>query len=151
MKMKKTSELGFELENTQSIYSFIKENESEFDEKNFYDFLATLVRESGKSKTKIVDGACISEPYLYDILRGEKRPSRDTVIKLAFGLAVDAETASRLMMLAGYSGFYLRRKRDALLQFALQNNMNIMEAEVLLAKHGFTIYSEINEKRSRWS
>ena len=139
MKMKKTSELGFELENTQSIYSFIKENESEFDEKKFYGFLAALVKESGKSKTKIVDDACISEPYLYDILRGEKRPSRDTVIKLAFGLEVDAETASRLMMLAGYSGFYLRRKRDALLQFALQNNMNIMEAEVLLAKHGFTV------------
>jgi hypothetical protein len=67
---KRTDELSFELENSGSVHDFIEANEAEFDDKNFYSLLSTLIADSGKPKTRIVTDSCISEPYLYDLLRG---------------------------------------------------------------------------------
>ena len=139
---KRTDQLGFELENSQSIHSYMKSNEAEFDDKNFYSLLATLITDSGKSKTKIVTDSCISEPYLYDLLRGAKRPTRNIVIKLAFGLELTLETTERFLMLAGYRNFYARHKRDSLLKYAFLNNMDILEADGLLTEYGFSIMTE---------
>jgi len=139
---KRTAELGFELENSQSIHSYMESNEAEFDDKNFYSFLSTLITDSGKPKTKIVADSFISEPYLYDLLRGNKRPTRNIVIKLAFGLGLTLETTERFLMLAGYRSFYARHKRDSLLKYAFINNMNISEADNLLVEYGFSVMTE---------
>ena len=139
---KRTDELSFELENSGSIHDFMEANEAEFDDNNFYSFLSTLIADSGKPKSRIVADSCISEPYLYDILRGGKRPTRNTVIKLAFGLSLALETTERFLMLAGYRNFYPRHKRDALLKYAFQNSMNISEADNLLVEYGFSIITE---------
>lgn len=140
--LKRTDELSFELENAQSVHSYMEANKAEFDDKNFYSFLNTLIADSGKSKTKIITDACISEPYLYNLIRGEKRPTRNSVIKLAFGLGLTLETTERFLMLAGYSHFYVRHKRDALLKYAFQNSMNISEADNLLVGYGFSVMTE---------
>ena len=139
---KRTDELGFELENSQSIYSYMEANAAEFDDKNFYSFLSTLIVNSGKPKTTIVADSCISEPYLYNLLRGEKRPTRNSVIKLAFGLELTLETTERFLMLAGYRSFYERHKRDSLLKYAFLNKMDISEADNLLVQYGFSVMTE---------
>jgi len=87
----------------------------------FIASLSTLISDSGKAKTAIVADSCISEPYLYNLLRGEKRPTRNSVIKLAFGLELTLETTERFLMLAGYRSFYERHKRDSLLKYAFLN------------------------------
>lgn len=139
---KRTDELSYELEKSQCIHNYMEANEAEFDDKNFFSFLSTLIADSGKPKTRIVTDSCISEPYLYNLLRGEKRPSRNSVIKLAFGLGLTLETTERFLMLAGYSSFYVRHKRDALLKYAFQNSMNISEADNLLVEYGFSVITE---------
>jgi len=140
--VKNTDELDFELKNTESIHSFIADNKTEFDDKNFYKFLNTVVAQSGKSKSKIAADSYISEPYMYNLIKGEKHPTRDTVIKLSFGLRLDLETTERLLKLAGHSGFYVRGKRDSILKFAITNGLSIEEADNLLTKHGFSIMTE---------
>jgi len=139
---KRTDELGFELENSQSIHKYMEANEAEFDDKNFYSFLSALINDSGKPKTRIIVDSCISEPYLYDLLRGAKRPTRNIVIKLAFGLGLTLETTERFLMLAGYRNFYERHKRDSLLKYAFLHSMNISEADNLLVEYGFSIMTE---------
>jgi len=120
----------------------MESNEAEFDDKNFYSFLSAIIADSNKPKTRIVADSCISEPYLYDLLRGTKRPTRNIVIKLAFGLGLTLETTERFLMLAGYRNFYARHKRDSLLKYAFMNNMNISEADNLLVEYGFSIMTE---------
>ena len=141
---KKTDELDFELENTDSIEDFLNANEAEFDDKNFYSLLNTLIAESGKSKFKIAADSGISEPYMYNLVKKEKRPMRDTVIKLSFGLKLSVETTERLLKLSGYSGFYVRHKRDAILKFAVEHDYSLLEADVLLGHHGFSIMPELS-------
>ena len=137
-----TAGLNAKLENVDSIHSFISNNESEFDDKNFYRLLNTLIAESGKSKGKIAADSWISEPYMYNLIKGEKRPARDTVIKLSFGLQLPLATTERLLKLAGYDVFYVRRKRDAILKFAFQKSLGITEAEELLLEYGLSILEE---------
>lgn len=140
--LKQTDELDFELKNADSIHSYMTVNESAFDDRNFYSLLSTLVSESGKSKAKIAADSCISEPYLYNLINGEKRPTRNMVIKVAFGLLLPLESTERLLKLAGYSAFYVRHKRDSLLKFAVENKLTLMEADKLLGEYGFSIMSE---------
>ena len=136
---KRTDELDFELKNSDSIENFIENNEAEFDDKNFLKLLNDLITESGKSKPKIAADSHISEPYLYNLSKGEKRPARDTVIKLAFGMGLSLDTTERLLKLAGHSGFYVRHKRDSILKFSVENSLSIDEADELLVKYGFFI------------
>ncbi|WP_310602336.1 hypothetical protein [Anaerosporobacter sp.] len=139
---KKTEELDFKLRNATNIDSFFENNATEFDDKSFYKLLNELIKESGKSKFSIATEACISEPFIYNLLKAEKRPTRDTVIKLAFGLKLSVETAERLLKLAGYSELYVRHKRDSILKFALNNGLSLMEADGLLIEYGYSIISD---------
>ena len=137
-----TNNLDESLEGSNNIHDFIVANEDEFDDKNFYSLLNSLIAESGKSKGKVAADSWISEPYMYNLVKGEKRPTRDTVIKLCFGLQISLKTAERLLKLAGYDEFYVRRKRDAILKFAVDNSLSITEAEDLLLKYGLSIIDE---------
>jgi len=139
---KRTDELDFELKNSESIENFIETNESEFDDKNFYKLLNILIMESGKSKPKIAADSFISEPYMYNIVKGEKRPTRDTVIRLVFGMGLSLEIAERLLKLAGHSSFYVRHKRDSILKFAIESSLNLAEADELLGKYDYSIMGD---------
>jgi len=141
--LKRTDELDFELSNANSIHTFIADNQAEFDDKNFYKLLNTVIKDSGKSKCRVAADCCISEPYMYNLVKGEKRPARDTVIKLSLGLHLPIETAERLLNLAGHSGFYARGKRDAILKFSLASGHGITETEGLLVKYGFSLMKDI--------
>ena len=139
---KKTDELAFELANSNSIHSFLSANEAEFDDQNFYKLLNALISQSIKSKPRLAIDSHISEPYMYNLVKGQKRPTRDTVIKLSFGLNLPLDTAERLMKLAGYGGFYVRHKRDSILKYALESGHSLAKADELLVEYGFSIMGE---------
>ena len=139
---KNTDELDFELKNAYSLDDFLHLNEAEFDEKNFCKLLNQYIQESGRSKFNIAVDSGISEPYMYNLIKGEKRPTRDTVIKLSFGLKLTLESTERLLKLAGYGGFYVKHKRDSILKFAVENNLSLLEADELLVKYALSIITD---------
>ena len=139
---KSTDELEFELKNADSLDDFLQINEADFDDKNFYKLLNQYIQESGRSKLSIAVDSGISEPYIYNLINGEKRPTRDTVIKLSFGLKLTLQPAERLLKLAGYGGFYVKHKRDSILKFAVENKLRLAEADELLVKYGLPILTD---------
>ena len=139
---KNTDELDFELKNTDSLDDFLQINEAEFDDKNFYKLLSQYIQESGKSKFGIAVDSGISEPYMYNLIKVEKRPTRNTVIKLSLGLKLSIKSTERLLKLAGYSGFYVKHKRDSILKFAVENNFSLAEADELLVKYSLSTITD---------
>ena len=139
---KSTDELAFELANTPDIADYMHNNQHQPDPQAFHALLGELITASGLSKTKIATAACLSEPYLYNLIRGDKHPSRNKVLQLAFGLGIDMAQTERLLQLAGHNAFYTRNKRDALVQYALGQCMNIHEADGLLMTYGFSMMTE---------
>lgn len=69
------------------------------------------------------------------IFQGKKYPSRDKIICLTFGFEMTVEETQTLLKQAGYQELYPRDQRDALLLFAIEKKMNILDANFLLYDH----------------
>ena len=89
--------------------------------------LPNVIRESGLVKS-----------YVHQIFNGEKRPSRDKLIALAFGLHLNIEETQRMLKLGGCSELYARTKRDALILFCIFRKKSIYDTDAALYKWGLT-------------
>ena len=68
--------------------------------------------------------------------RGEKKPSRDKLIAIAFGLHLNVEETQRMLKLGRHSELYARVARDAVILFAIQREKDIWETDDLLTDKG---------------
>ena len=87
------------------------------------------------STADVIKKSNLNSSYVYQIFRGKKYTSRDKVIALAFGLALSADETQKLLKQAGYRELYPRDKRDALLLYAINQKMNIIDANEVLYDH----------------
>lgn len=101
--------------------------------------LDMLLREKGLRKADVVRDSGLDRKYLYQIFSGEKTPSRDKLIALAFGLHLTDEEAQTMLKVSGNRELYVRDERDTIILFALQKKMNISEVNGLLFDHGFDL------------
>ena len=88
--------------------------------------VADVIRDSGLTKS-----------YVHQIFNGEKKPSRDKLIAIAFGLHLNAEETQRMLKLGGCSELYPRTERDALILFAILHGKNISDTDDDLYERGF--------------
>lgn len=88
--------------------------------------VADVIRDSGLTKS-----------YVHQIFNGEKKPSRDKLIAIAFGLRLNAEETQRMLKLGGCSELYPRTERDALILFAILHGKNISDTDDDLYERGF--------------
>ena len=88
--------------------------------------VADVIRDSGLTKS-----------YVHQIFNGEKKPSRDKLIAIAFGLRLNAEETQRMLKLGGCSELYPRTEWDALILFAILHGKNISDTDDDLYERGF--------------
>ncbi|MDE7354480.1 MAG: helix-turn-helix transcriptional regulator [Acetatifactor sp.] len=101
-----------------------------------------LLLEKGISKADVVRGSQLDRSYAYQIFSGDKKPSRDKLIALAFGLGLTDEETQKMLKLSGNRELYARDERDAMILFFLQQNRTIFEVNDLLYAHNLTILSD---------
>lgn len=99
----------------------------------FSQVLRDLLKQAGLSATGWMAAANISKSYGYQILRGERTPGRDILLRTAVVLRLSLEETQRLLAVGGCGALYPRVRRDAAVIFALNQHMNLLEAEELLA------------------
>lgn len=95
--------------------------------------LAELLEKSLVSAPEWMAAADVSKSYGYQILRGERLPGRDIVLRTALTLRLTLKETQRLLSVSGCSALYPRVRRDAAVIFALNRRMCLAEAEELLA------------------
>lgn len=78
-------------------------------------------------------GADISKSYGYQILRGERTPGRDILLRTALTLQLSLKEAQRLLAIGGCGALYPKVRRDAAVVFALNQKMTLLETEELLS------------------
>lgn len=133
--MKDTDELLNEIKNTKNILDYMETNQKEMHLRPLKDFLTSLLVEKNITVAKVVEKSNLNKSYVYQIFNGKKYPSRDKVIALAFGLELNADETQKLLKETGFRELYPRDVRDALLIFAINQNMTIIEANELLYDH----------------
>lgn len=95
--------------------------------------LREMLERAGMSASQWIAGADISKSYGYQILRGERAPGRDILLRTALALQLSLKETQRLLAVGGCGALYPKVRRDAAVIFALNQKMTLLETEELLS------------------
>jgi transcriptional regulator with XRE-family HTH domain len=137
MGTKTTDTLNHEIKAADDVEGFLARNKGELLSKSLPEHLAILLEQKAVTRADVVRGSLLDRAYLYQIFAGEKIPSRDKLIAVAFGLGLTLDETQAMLKLSVNRELYPRDERDALIMFTLERNGDIHAANDLLHRHGF--------------
>ena len=121
----------------KSIANFLAMNQNNMLYMTLSEYLMSLLKQGNLRRSDVVRDSGLEKAYIYQIFNGEKRPSRDKLIAITFGLHLPVEETQRTLKLGGYSELYARVARDAVILFAVSHGKDIWETDSLLHDNGF--------------
>lgn len=122
-----------------NLEQFMQKNAEEMKLKSFSEYITELCKEQGEVPEHIIRRANIERSFGHQIFRGARKPSRDTVLQLAFGFNADVDTAQELLKYARMSALYPRVKRDTVIIYCLHNRLPMMETQRGLHEMGLPL------------
>lgn len=145
MDEKSTDKLMHEIKTATDVEDYLTKNRDYLLKESLSEHLHMLLSQKNLRRADVIRSSLLGRAYVYRIFAGDKIPSRDKLIALAFGLQLTEEETQKMLKLSGCRELYARDERDALLLFALQRNMTIMDANELLLDHGLSVLDTTKE------
>lgn len=139
MESKTTDQLNHEIRMATDIKDYLTENKNNLLATNLREHLNMLLAQKKLRKADVVHDSLLERTYVYKIFAGEKHPSRDTLIAIAFGLHLSDSETQKLLKVSGSRELYARDERDSLILFALHRRQTILEVNELLADYNLTV------------
>ncbi len=134
-----TSSLYRRIMRTNHLDNFLERNKGNLKEEDFCRQLNRLCAERDMVPEQVILRSQIERSYGHQLFNGTRRPSRDKVIQLAFGLGLNVEEAQDLMQAAGKNALNPRSRRDVAIIFCLKKHMSVMETQEILESHGIPL------------
>lgn len=135
----RTSALFKMLFKTPRLQEFMEKHTNELRLESFHEYITRLCRTQGEVPERIIKRANIEHSFGHQIFRGSRKPSRDTVLQLAFGFKAEVDAAQELLKYAGMSALYPRIKRDSAIIYCLHNHFTIVETQQVLHEMGLPL------------
>lgn len=110
---------------------YLDENENELINETTQSYLTKLIEEK---QLKVADVAQKSAQgdYVYKVFQGARKPSRDILIAIAFGMSLGLEETQRLLRIAGVARLDPRNRRDSVVIYAVSKNLRIEDLNDIL-------------------
>lgn len=122
-----------------TVEQFVTQNENEIGLSTFCDYIAFLCKQRNEVPERVIKRADLESSFGHSVFRGDRKPSRDTVLQLAFGFEADVELAQSLLRHAGHSLLYPRVQRDLVIAYGLHHKNSIVETQQMLADAGLPL------------
>lgn len=106
-------------------------HEKDFHKINPVDYLNELICTKKVSIADVIKKSGSGE-YLYKVFNGERKPSRDIIISIAFGLSLSVEELQLLLRISKFTILDVRDKRDSIIIYAISHKLSSYEANNLL-------------------
>jgi transcriptional regulator with XRE-family HTH domain len=119
-----------------NIKGFVEDNITNYNETTFNKYITSLIYKKGIKKSDIVKDSGLSTPYVYQIISGTKKPKRNKLIQLSFGLQLNYDETQNMLKLAEIGTLYPRNKRDSVIIYAIKNGKTIYELDDMLDEIG---------------
>lgn len=145
MDIKSTDELKHEIKTVTDIEDYLTANKKHLIKDNLSQHLHMLLAQKNLRRADIIRSSLLGRAYVYRIFAGQKIPSRDKLIALAFGMHLSEDETQKMLKLSGNRELYARDQRDALILFALQRKMTVMDTNSLLFEHHFEVLDTAKE------
>jgi hypothetical protein len=137
-----TSALLRKLFNTPDIEEFMENNSHELIVPSFHSYISSICKTNRMVPEQVIKHAAIERTYGHQLFNGTRKPSRDKVIQLAFGLGLDLDSTQKLLQIAQKSPLYPKIKRDAAILFCINNHLDILETQSVLLSLGLTLLGD---------
>ena len=132
MKRLSTLELWAKLFKSTSVEQYLFGDDSIQELPDFSDYIKMLAEERGEKPETVIGRGGIESSFGHKLFSGTRKPSRDTVLQLAFGFVMNADETQKLLKVARATAMHPRVKRDAVIAYCLQYRKTFMETQQLL-------------------
>lgn len=105
-------------------------------ERDLPGYLSQLLEAKGLRQSKVVRAAGISPTYGYQIFKGQRHPSREKLLAIAFAMKLTLRETNRLLQAGEVNGLYAKNRRDAIIIFCIDRAYSLSEANSSLYGHG---------------
>ncbi len=89
--------------------------------------LNSLCAERGVTPEQVIQKARLDTAYGKQILDGTRKPSRDDVLRLAYGLSLNLDETQALLKETRLTPLYARNERDFQIILALEQSLDVTE------------------------
>ena len=101
-----------------------------------HKYLHSLIAQRDIALSQLIEQSGLSKPFVYQILKGERKPGRDTLLRIALCIKLPLEETQRLLALWKHSRLYPRMRRDAAVLLCMQQGLSLYEASEYLSSIG---------------
>mgnify|MGYP004527736459 CR=1 FL=1 len=146
---KSTDELLKLLFKQNNLDRFFCNDETSFIIPQFHEYISALCKIKHEIPAHIIADAGLEKSFGYQLFSGKRKPSRDTVIQLAFGFRCTVDEAQQLLKISGLSVLYPRVKRDSAIIYCLYNNISFVNTQLILEELKLPILGGVRYERGR--
>lgn len=130
--MKNTEELLTEIMQSTEIKGFLQDNEDSIPNLSLTEYFDMLMKKKHLARKDVINKSQLNYTYGYQILNGTRKPTKDKLIQICFGLGATVKEANRILILADAGGLYSKNRRDCIVMFALNKKLSVQELNELL-------------------
>ncbi|MCD2492984.1 XRE family transcriptional regulator [Lacrimispora sp. NSJ-141] len=102
-------------------------------------YLEKTLAEKGLEKSSVIQASGLQRNYGYQIFSGTRGAGRDKLLALCIAMKMTAKEVQKALQLAGLNGLYARVRRDAVLIFAVNKGLSVLDTNELLDEMGESI------------
>lgn len=137
MNKETTRHLEEKLKNLGSqddVSDFLSANRNK--DKTFREYYSRYISEKEISVPEILKKSAVSRNYIYNILNGDRDPSRDKVLALCIAAGMSYMETDRALELAGERRLYPKDERDARIAIMINQGVtNVTDVNIMLDEY----------------
>lgn len=136
MDYKRTEDLLKQLRKENMSYeNYLQNHQDSFIQNDLSEMWKEILNESSLKKSDIINSAEIGYTYFYDIIRGDKLPSRDKVLRLLVATKTNLEKVQNVLRIYGWATLYPKIKRDSIIIYAINHDYSLYQLQELLSSN----------------
>ena len=102
------------------------------DPRPLHEWLCERIEASGQVKRSVIHRSRLNQTFAYQILLGQRHPSRDKLLQLSFGLGLAIGECSEMLERGGHNALRPTCRRDVIIAYCLHNGLGIDSCDDLL-------------------
>ena len=127
-----------ELKKAFDVKTFLTKYKKNMFSQTLSEHLTQLLIEKGTYIPDVVKDSFLHPVYVHQIFNGKrKKPSRDKLISIAFGLHLSIDETQKLLKISGNRTLHVKDGRDAIIFHSIHNSKDVGRTNSLLIECGF--------------
>ena len=122
------------IDRTDDLQKYVDDIEKSPVPDSFQSYYNSLPQVKEAEKAALIKRAGIERSYGYQLLKGTRSPGRDKVILFCLAAGLGLHETQRALRAAGEAVLYSRKRRDAILIFAVKEYLAVADTQELLVQ-----------------